>query len=271
MSHKGFIACIGTVALVALALTVLPAVSASAEDLPSPQNIINKYIKATGGEAAYKAIKNRTIIGNLLIVAMGMSGNMTNYVEPPNAKSIMEIEGFGEFLSGIKDGVVWSSSMMGGDQVLEGAEAKSALRQADMQEWLNWQNYYASAETVGEEAVGDAAAWKVAFTPEEGEAVTYWFDKDSGLILQSFGPGLGGPATTKYEDYREVGGVLVAHGIFMQGVNGPIEITYETIEVNTSIDASMFDVPETIVALMTASDEEGSDEKASSEEGSEEK
>lgn len=249
------------IGLLAFALAIFPIAFGAAEDLPSPQTIIDNYIKAIGGKDALAGIKSSVQKGNLMIVAMGMSGTLTSYVALPNAKSIMALDGFGEFLSGIKDGTPWSSNMMAGDQVLEGVEAKNALQQADPQMWLHWQEYYPSAETGGEEAVGDATAYKVVFSPEEGEVMTYWFDKESGLIIQSFGPGSGGPATSTIEDYRDVGGVLVAHKNVIEGAQGAIEITFESIEHNAEIDPSVFDVPEAIATLMAGGSEESPDEE----------
>ena len=235
---------------VALGLGVFAGGSAIAEDAPTPQMIVNKYVKATGGEDKWKAVKSRKAEGTLNVVAMGMSGKLTSAVEGNNAKQVMSLDGFGEFLSGVKDGTAWSSNMMQGDVILEGDEAKQALRQLDLAEWVNWEKHYASAETVGEEAVGDTACWKVTFTPESGDAITYWFAKDSGLIVQSYGPGMGGPATTTYKDYKDVNGLLVAHTQSIEGMNGPVEMTFETIEINADIDDSTFDVPDSIAALM---------------------
>lgn len=236
------------VALCALALAILPMGLATAD--PSAEEIVDKYIEATGGADAYKAIKSSVTKSSIMIVAMGMSATSTAYVEGDNAKSIMSIDGFGEFLSGIKDGVPWSSNMMAGDQVLTGAEAKAAKQQSDPQLWLHWKNYFASAETAGEETVGDAAAWKVVFTPEEGGATTYWFAKDSGLIVQSEGAGLGGPALNTMSDYRDAGGIKVPFAIQSEGANGAVEITIDSVENNTTIDPSVFDVPEAIATLM---------------------
>jgi hypothetical protein len=224
--------------------------SAFAEDAPTPEMIVNKYVKATGGADKWNAVKSRKQTGTLNIVAMGMSGSLSMAVEGQNAKQVMSLEGFGEFLSGIKDGTAWSSNMMQGDVILEGAEAEQALRQLDLAEWVNWKKHYASAETVGEEAVGDEACWKVVFTPENGEPQTYWFSKDTGLIVQSYGPGMGGPQTTMYKDYKDVNGLLIAHKMEMEGMNGPVEMTFDSVEINPDIDPSTFDVPDSIAALM---------------------
>ena len=52
-------------------------------------------------------------------------------------------------------------------------------------------------------------------------------------------------------DYRDIGnGVLMAHSMDMETANGPVEIKWESIEINTTIDASTFDVPDSIASLM---------------------
>jgi zinc protease len=236
--------------LVAAALALSISGLATAADAPTPKDIVAKYIEATGGKAKWEALKSRSAKGTLNVVAMGMTGSLTQYVQGDDAKMIMALDGFGEFLNGMKDGKVWSSNMMEGDKVMEGAEAEAAKQQFDLQQWLHWEKYYPKAETVGEEAVGDKTAWKVVFTPAEGEALTHWFDKESGLLIQTFGPGLGGPSTTTYKDYKEVGGLTVAHSQAMEGANGPVEMTFESIEFNTDIDAANFEVPAGIAALM---------------------
>lgn len=237
-------------AALALGVTGLVSRAAVAADAPTPKEIVAKYIEATGGEAKWKALKSRSAKGSLNVVAMGMTGSLTQYVQGENAKMIMALDGFGEFLNGMKDGKVWSSNMMQGDTLVEGAEAEAAKQQFDLQQWLHWEKYYPTAETVGEEAVGDKTAYKVVFTPAEGEAVTHWFDKESGLLIQTFGPGMGGPATTTYKDYKEVNGLTVAFAQAMEGANGPIEMTFETIEFNADIDPANFEVPAAIAALM---------------------
>lgn len=237
-------------ASLALGITGLASRAAMAADAPTPKEIVDKYVEATGGKAKWEGLKSRTAKGSLNVVNMGMTGSLTQYVQGDDAKMVMALDGFGEFLNGMKDGKVWSSSMMTGDLLVEGAEAEAAKQQFDLQQWLHWEKYYPAAETVGEEAVGDKTAYKVLFTPAEGEAVTHWFDKESGLLIQTFGPGMGGPSTTTYKDYKEVNGLTVAFAQAIEGANGPIEMTFETIELNTDIDPANFEVPAAIAALM---------------------
>jgi hypothetical protein len=237
-------------AALALGLSVF-AGSAKAEDNPTPQMIVNKYIKATGGEDAWKSVKSRSSKAKLVVVSMGMNGTMTQYVEGKNAKNIMALEGFGEFQSGMKDGKMWNSSPMQGDNVLEGAEAEAAAKQFDLADWLHWEKYYPKAETVGEEAIGDKKCWKVIFTPAKGDASTDWFDKESGLLIQSVGPGFGGgPATTTYKDYKQYGPIKAPSALAIEGANGPVEITFESIEINGKIDPKNFETPEGITKLL---------------------
>jgi hypothetical protein len=47
-----------------------------------------------------------------------------------------------------------------------------------------------------------------------------------------------------------VGALTVAHAQSIEGANGPVKITLETIEFNAAIDAANFEVPAGIAALM---------------------
>lgn len=247
MRNESLIVRIGSVAVLAIFLASPSSISAIAQDLPTPQTIVDKYVEAIGGEAAYKAVKNRVMKGDIHAVHLDFWGTITSYVEPPNAKRIIAFDAAGTTIEGVYEGVAWS-----GGRLVRGWLGKVAVHQADLQQWLNWRSYYASAETVGEEAIGDATALKVVFTSEEGDTMTHWFGKESGLLIQSLGPYIGGPAIVTMTDYKGVGGVLVAHKILSEGAAGPIEITFTTIEHNTEIEPSMFAVPESMAAQMSA-------------------
>ena len=74
-----------------------------------------------------------------------------------------------------------------------------------------WKTLWDKAETVAEETVGEAACYKVVLTPAEGDPLTAWFDKETGLLVQEElpVPQMGTSMTTTYGDYREVDGVKV--------------------------------------------------------------
>lgn len=232
-------------AVVVAAMSALPATAA---DLPSADDVIAKYLDAIGGKDKATSFKTRVTKGTFNLVDMGMEASITMYSAPPNFLSVVELPGMGTALQGVSDGKAWQSiEAMGQVGFVEGPEAAGMLLQADMEPLANWKKHFASAKTVGEETVGDADCIKVEMTPKEGPATTYFFAKDSGLIVQSVGEAQGMEATTTIGDYKEVDGVKIAHSISTGGMM-TIEITIASVENNVDIADDQFDVPEAVQA-----------------------
>ena len=284
--------------MMAVVAIVAPAGFAMAS--PSADEIINKYIEAIGGKDALAKVNNRVIKGVFTLPDMGITANYENYTQTPNAINIVTIEGMGEVISGIKDDVAWEAHFMNGDSILDGARKATEQRRAVIEPLANWTDWYTSAEVevdveatevdveatevdveateVDDEAtVGDSPVHKVVLTPKEGTPETFYFDKESGLIVQRDGIGQDGMlSSTMISDYREVDGVQIAHAIEILG-GMTIEIMIDSVEQNVEIAAEQFDFPPQIAALLNppeaaASDEEAvSDEEAASDEGSDHK
>jgi hypothetical protein len=235
----------------ALALVfVTPAQAATVEE------IIGKYIEATGGQAAHDAIKNRHSQGTFMLVDMGMSASMDQWNAPPQYLSVVSLEGMGEVKSGISDdGTVWEMHFMNGDSIKEGDAAKGIRRQAQLNPYSNYKEMYESVEVEGEEDVDGEACYKVTFTPGDGNPTSVFFSKESGLAIQQVGMGADGMmSTTKIGDYQDVGGVKVPHKLEVLG-GMTVEIMFDSIEHNVDIPEGTFATPDAIVALSAPAEE----------------
>lgn len=232
--------------VLALGLALVASMGAHADDV---QTIVDKYIKATGGEAAYKNLKNRTMKGVFSLIDMGISAEMTSYSEPPNSLTVVDVAGMGEVRNGVSGDTVWEMHFMNGDTILDGERALAQKEQASLAPWLEWKQYYSSAKIVGDDELDGEAVTKVEFSREGGDATTFLFAKESGLIVGREGAGMDGmPMLQLVGDYKEVDGVLVPHKMEMQGAM-TIEIVFEEIKHNTEIPEGTFDLPPTISAL----------------------
>jgi hypothetical protein len=50
--------------------------------------------------------------------------------------------------------------------------------------FVRWKDLWDKAETIGEAMVGEAACYKVVLTPPDGEPLTSYFDRATGLLVQ---------------------------------------------------------------------------------------
>jgi hypothetical protein len=229
-------------------MAAMPAMTASAADLPSAEDVIGKYLDAIGGKDKATGFKTRIMKGTFNLVDMGMEASITMYMAPPNYLSVVELPGMGTALQGVTDGKAWQSiEAMGQIGFVEGEEAAGMLQQAEMELYANWDKHYASAESVGEETVGDVECIKVEMTPKEGSASTVFFDKESGLIVQTTAMAQGMEAITTIADYKEIDGVKIPHSMSMGGMM-TVEITIDSVENNAEIADDQFDVPEAVQA-----------------------
>lgn len=112
-------------------------------------------------------------------------------------------------------------------------------------------------ELVGEEKVDGVDCFKLKLDKkthlvegkEEANIEYYYVDKESFAILMvesemTSGEMKGKLAQTKYSDYQEVNGVYIAYSMISGVKDGASQtITFDKIELNTSIDTKLFKFP----------------------------
>ncbi|MHC4992714.1 MAG: hypothetical protein ACYTGC_17220, partial [Planctomycetota bacterium] len=73
--HVGFV-------LAALLLAASPAIAQ--DDLPEASTVLDAFVEATGGRAAYERIENRVAHVRLVHVGMGFEDSLVEYAARPN-------------------------------------------------------------------------------------------------------------------------------------------------------------------------------------------
>ena len=122
--------------LLAALLGVVPALAA---DLPTVDQIIDHYVEATGGKAAYEKIHSEHVTGTLDFAAMGIKGKIERWAaEPSQYYATLDIAGIGKTEMGYTDGVAWEKSAVLGVRVKSGDELAQAMREATMHATMNW-------------------------------------------------------------------------------------------------------------------------------------
>jgi hypothetical protein len=250
---------VGTAALAAtlglMAQTAVTEVASSAKPaLPSADTVMQHYIEATGGKAAYEAVKNRVSTGTFSLTGKGINGAIKMYqAAPAKAYTVVDIEGVGKQEDGNDGKTVWELSSMTGPRIKTGDEAAAELRTSALDAHTNWKNYYKSAEVVGSEMVGDKNCWKVVMTPNQGEPETDWFDKTTGLLLResaTMDTPMGKiPVEGDYSDYRKQGDLTLPFKVTQTVAGQEFEIALTKVETNVDIPANRFDLPAEIIAL----------------------
>lgn len=227
----------------------------AADDLPKGETILDKYIEATGGKAAYEKVKNDVATGSMTLGAMGLKGAMTMYSQEPD-KHLVEItiEGIGKIQEGSNGDLAWSYNAMQGPRLKEGDEKAETMRQARHNADLYWRDFYSKVETVGSEDVDGKDCYKVVLTPKTGAPATRWYDKKSGLMLKMSATSKSPMGEVQVEvfpaDYRKEGDILMPHKISTKMAGQELLMTIDKVEQNVAIPADKFEPPAEVKALI---------------------
>jgi outer membrane lipoprotein-sorting protein len=227
----------------------------AAAALPTGDAVIAKYVEATGGVAAYDAIRNRVVHARMEILGANVVLGLTVYSARPNSTyTLVESEVTGRIESGVSDDVVWESSAMRGAVVKTGAERDDGMRDAIFDRMAHWKDHLKSAECTGTADVNGKPAYRVVATPKAGSAQTLHFDKESGLVVrtESTVNTAAGPVTVVAEpgDFRRVDGILMAFSSRMDVMGQQRVVRVEKVEHNVDLPADRFTPPAEIKALI---------------------
>jgi hypothetical protein len=237
------------------AVTIAIPARAADDALPSAESILDRFVEATGGKAAYERHKSEIVTAKLAFAAAGVSGTVMSYAEDPSKYySVLDVAGIGKVEMGVTDGVAWENSALMGPRIKMGEERNQALREARMNAPYHWRELYSKAETAGVETINGEECYKVVLTPKEGTPETMFFEKKSGLMrkttLVASSPMGDVPAEVLAEDYKDFEGVLVPAKTTQKAAGQEFTITIESVEVNQPIPPERFEMPPEVKALV---------------------
>jgi Protein of unknown function (DUF620) len=241
-----------------LALALLAAsvpLFAADEALPSVETVMNHFIAATGGKAAWEARHGQVEHAIIDFSKQGLKGSLTIYESAPDKYlGITELPGIGKIATGSNGEIAWENSALQGPRIKQGAEKADALREGAFNAPLYWQKLYVKAETTGSETAEGHDCYKVVLTPKEGKPVTEFYDKKSGLMIKTVATvtsQMGDVnAEIVYDDYRKDGTLLSPHRLLNRAAQQEFIIQINSVEVNPDLPPDRFDLPAEIKALL---------------------
>ncbi len=224
------------------------------------EEIIANYLENIGGEENFKALKGVKISGNVKVQGMDLT---LSIVQLTNGKQMSAVELQGkEIKQGVFDGeVLWNTNFM-----TMKAEAADAETLANFKLGLNdfpdpfidYKEKGYLVELIGKETVEGTETFKIMLTKEpitvDGKETAdisyYFFDSENfvPIVVEAAvnsGPAKGMVSQTKFSDYQEVDGLYFPFST-TAGVKdqpGAQSITFTKIELNPTVDDSIFKMP----------------------------
>jgi photosynthetic reaction center cytochrome c subunit len=180
-------------------------------NLPSVDQILDKYVEATGGRAALMKVTTRTMKGSR-VGADGVLIPEEVYQKAPN--KLLVITRYPELVlrRGFDGKKGWARDNNGNSLISE-QDMAELERDAEFYKDLELKRLYSQMRVGGRERIGDREAYVIEARSRTGSTERLYFDTQTGLLIRRYREYkiiLGSfPTLTDYEDYKEVDGVKV--------------------------------------------------------------
>ncbi|MGC2765971.1 MAG: c-type cytochrome [Candidatus Acidiferrum sp.] len=246
--HRGSAHPVGTPVLFADASKPAPHVHDEDGDananLPTADQLLDKYLAAVGGADALMKIKSRVQKGSL--EAGGMQYPIEVYSEAPDKRvSISHPQG-GESVTAFNGEVGWLT-IRNGIHMMTGAEREAARIDAELYFPARVRQLYKEFHVRPGEEIDGRATYMVTATGANRPSLRLYFDKESGLLLRQLRfaetPLGRNPTQIDYADYKEINGVKIPYRWTLTRPNGSFTIKVEQVQQNVPVDDKLFVPP----------------------------
>jgi hypothetical protein len=246
-------AMIGAV-LIALAATSLqlPAAaqdqSSAGAQRPNVDAILEKYVQALGGRAAYLKLTSRVSRGTTEAVDEGATGSTEIYEKAPNKYLWTgDFDGYGTVRQGF-DGVAGWIAVPGSDAADLPPDRVAAMsRSVDFHRAIKLQDLYPRLVAVGRQQSGGRTVNVIEMTAADGARETWSFDDETGLLLKVVAERRTAQGTsvveTSFDDYRVVDGIKVPFTERRSEPQRTIVTRLSDVRHNVEIDDALFRRP----------------------------
>lgn len=237
--------------LLAMAGAVL-ASPVAAQDL---EEVLSNYYEAIGGVEAWKAVETMRATGSIMMGGMGVEAPFVVTAKRPN---MVRLEFTFQGMTGVQayDGTTaWMLMPFMGKTDPEEMPAdmsKDLLEQADIDgPLMGYEESGHQVEYIGMEETEGTQAHKLKVTMKNGDVQYFFLDSEYYVPIKIEGSREMQGRVVEFEtiisDYKDVGGLMVAHSIEAKPKGAPAGqvITLELVEMNVEVDDSAFTMPKT--------------------------
>ena len=207
-------------------------------NMSAPQ-VIKKHIQVTGGEAAWKAVKDMT--STYTTDMQGMSINIKTVRKVPN-KMMLDVNAMGQsFQKIVFNGSKGYMSAQGQKKDFDDAEIKEYAEKAGMTEDLDYLTPGFKTELKGIEKVDNEDCYQIEVTRPSGSKVLEYYNVKTGFKVKSEESDEEGSQTTYYLNYQKGAGDLMYPQTIKQNM-GPqmMELKFQRVEINTNVGDEIF-------------------------------
>jgi photosynthetic reaction center cytochrome c subunit len=220
-----------------------PAAQASRTNLPSANDVIEKYIRGVGGAAAIQNVLSRVESGTVTFGA-GPPFPIEILSKSPSRQAMIVHLPAGDSSTVFDSQNGWFRSPAGPVRDMPQADIEGAKLDADLQFPINVEKTFQELKVVRTERISDHDAILLFATNSSGPPLELYFDRESGLLLRQlrFGSSPVGlnPTQIDYDDYKTFDGVQVPLHLVITRPNRTLNIRLFQVKHNVPVDDAKF-------------------------------
>lgn len=232
---------------IAAALACLPASAQTLDD------VLAKHLQARGGMDKIKSVRSAKLTGRMMM-GPGIEAPMTlTWKRPASFRMEFTVQGM-TGIQGYDGSTGWQVMPFMGKtdaEKMSEEDLKNAEEQADFDgQLVDWKEKGHQVELLGKEATEGTEAWKLKVTKKNGDVTMIWIDAEAWLEIRNAGKrkvrGQEAEFETSIGDYKEVGGLLIAHSLQVTVKGAPVSqnLMIDKVELNVEVPDGQFTMPE---------------------------
>lgn len=217
--------------------------------IPTANEILQKYLDATGGSKAWEKIYSRVSQGNVVIPSMNLIGTAEMFEGAPDRALVKIVISDSTFLEGFDGKVAWSSDPKQGVREQTGAQVAETRRASDFRFPLDFRKLYAKISAPTATTMDNRAVYVIEAIPTGSEKPDRaYFDAQTGFLVRMVtqhhnDDGTVEPFEEDFSDYRPVDGVKIPFEIHQAGSQVDFTILIKNVRQNVSLDDTRFSKP----------------------------
>lgn len=207
-------------------------------NLPSADDVIEKYIQAVGGAAAVQNVSSRVESGTVTF-GVGPAYPLQILSKSPSRQAMIVHLPAGDSSTVLDGQNGWFRSPAGPVRDMPQADIEGAKLDADLQFPLDVKKTFQDLKAIRAERVGEHDAVLLFATNSSGPPLELYFDRQTGLLLRQlrFGSSPLGlnPTRIDYGDYKTFDGVQVPLHLVIARPNRTLDIHLLQVTQNVPV------------------------------------
>jgi photosynthetic reaction center cytochrome c subunit len=214
---------------------------------PTAEQLIEKYLRASGGAAAIDKVTSRVMKGTIDVG--GKSIPIDIYCKDPDMRISFTHMPEGDSVTAFNGHEGWLGTPGRPLREMHGGEVDGASMDADLHLAPHLKSMFSEAKVGGTEKIGENETYLVVGQREGKPPLRLYFDQQSGLLVRMvrFGDTALGllPTQIDYADYRDANGVKLPFRWTLARPGGRFTIQLSDVKQNVPVDDAKFVKPPT--------------------------